>query len=215
MVTQGATTGGMPKALDGFEDINRYWDNKHNKYVAKILPGQYYVSKNDELIATVLGSCISVCVTDPVLKIGGMNHFMLPKYNSSNDDAWGSTVINAQTRYGNVAMEHLINQLIKHGAHKPRLELKVVGGGRVMKEMTDVGLRNIAFVYDYIADERLKLVKEDVGDLWPRKVLFHPMNGKVWVRKLKKLSNETIIERDMDYMHQLETEKVEGSVDLF
>ena len=62
----------MPKALPGFEGINRYWDNKHNKYVAKILPGQFYISKNDELIATVLGSCISVCVTDPAMRIGGM-----------------------------------------------------------------------------------------------------------------------------------------------
>lgn len=215
MASQNAFAGSMPKCLSGFEDINRYWDNKHNKYVAKILPGQYYVSNNDELIATVLGSCISVCITDPIARIGGMNHFMLPKYDSRNEDAWGSTVINAQTRYGNVAMEHLINKLIAHGAHKPRLELKVIGGGRVMREMTDVGLRNISFVYDYIADEHLKLVKEDVGDLWPRKVLFHPMNGKVWVRKLRKLANETILERDMDYMEQLQSEKIEGSVDLF
>ena len=215
MVSSSMNSGAMPKSFPGFEDINRYWDNKHNKYVAKILPGQYYVSRNDELIATVLGSCISVCITDPILKIGGMNHFMLPAYNSANDDAWGSTVINAQTRYGNFAMEHLINDIIKHGGQKSRLELKVIGGGRVMKEMTDVGLRNISFIYDYIADERLKLVKEDVGDRFPRKVLFHPMNGRVWVRKLRKLANDTIIERDIDYMHQLDIGQVEGSVDLF
>lgn len=205
----------MPKALPGFEGINRYWDNKHNKYVAKILPGQFYISKNDELIATVLGSCISVCVTDPAMRIGGMNHFMLPRHVDGNDDIWGSTVINAQTRYGNYAMEHLINELMKNGAHRSRLELKVVGGGRVMRDMTDVGLRNIAFIYDYIAEEHLKLISEDVGDLWPRKVLYNPLNGKVWVRKLRKLANDTILDRDREYMAQLESERVEGTVDLF
>jgi len=206
---------GMPNALPGFEEINRYWDTSHGYYSAKILPGQYYVSKNDELIATVLGSCISVCVTDKVAGIGGMNHFMLPVYSRDQADSWGSTVISAETRYGNFAMEHMINDVIKHGGVKSRLELKVIGGGRVMDQMTDIGLRNISFVYDYIANERLLLVKEDVGDRYPRKVLFHVKTGKVKVRKLKKVNNSTLLQRDNEYLSKLNAETVGGSVDLF
>jgi len=205
----------MPDALPGFEDINRYWDTSHGYYSAKILPGQYYVSKNDELIATVLGSCISVCVIDRVAGIAGMNHFMLPIYSQGHADSWGSTVISAETRYGNFAMEHMINDIIKYGGVKSRLELKVIGGGRVMDKMTDVGLRNISFVYDYIANERLQLVKEDVGDRYPRKVIFHVKTGKVKVRKLKKVNNTTLIERDSEYLKKLNTETIGGSVDLF
>lgn len=205
----------MPGALAGFEDINRYWDASHGFYSAKILPGQYYVSKNDELISTVLGSCISVCATDRVAGVSGMNHFMLPLYSENHKDSWGSTVISAETRYGNFAMEHMINDIIKFGGVKSRLELKVIGGGRVMEKMTDVGLRNIAFVYDYIANERLQLISEDVGDRYPRKVIFHVKTGKVKVRKLKKVNNTTLIERDAEYMTKMKTEKFEGSVDLF
>ncbi|MEW5056047.1 chemotaxis protein CheD [Cycloclasticus sp. 46_83_sub15_T18] len=205
----------MPSALPGFEEINRYWDTSHGYYSAKILPGQYYVSTNDELIATVLGSCISVCVTDKVAGIGGMNHFMLPIYSREQADSWGSTLISAETRYGNFAMEHMINDVIKHGGVKNRLELKVIGGGRVMDQMTDIGLRNISFVYDYIANERLQLVKEDVGDRYPRKVLFHVKTGKVKVRKLKKVNNSTLLQRDSEYLNKLNTQTVGGSVDLF
>ena len=205
----------MPDALPDFEEINRYWDPTHGHYSAKILPGQYYVSKNDELIATVLGSCISVCAIDKVAGVAGMNHFMLPLYTKDHDDSWGSTVISAETRYGNFAMEHMINDIIKHGGVKSRLELKVIGGGRVMDKMTDVGLRNISFVYDYIANERLQLVKEDVGDRYPRKVIFHVKTGKVKVRKLKKVNNTTLIERDTEYLNKLNTEAIGGSVDLF
>jgi len=205
----------MPPPLPGFENINRYWDTSHGFFSAKILPGQYYVSNNDELIATVLGSCISVCAYDRVAGVGGMNHFMLPLYTDRHKEAWGDTVISAETRYGNFAMEHMINDIIKHGGVKSRLEIKVVGGGRVMEKMTDIGLRNISFIYSYIADEHLQLVSEDVGDKYPRKVLFHVKSGKVKVRKLKKVNNTTLIQRDQEYVKQLNSGELDGSVDLF
>lgn len=205
----------MPEALPGFSDINRYWDTSHGHYSAKILPGQYYVSKNDELIATVLGSCISVCAYDRIAGIGGMNHFMLPLYTDKHDESWGQTVISSETRYGNFAMEHMINDIITNGGVKARLEIKVIGGGRVMEKMTDVGLRNISFIYDYIANEHLQLVSEDVGDKYPRKVLFHVKTGKVKVRKLKKVNNTTLLERDAEYISKLNSEELDGSVDLF
>lgn len=204
----------LPSALEGFEGINRYWDASHGYYSAKLLPGEYYVSDNDELIVTVLGSCISVCAYDRIAGVGGMNHFMLPLRSDGHVDGEG-TIISSETRYGNFAMEHMINDIIKHGGVKSRLEMKVIGGGRVMEKMTDIGLRNISFVYDYIANERLKLVSEDVGDKYPRKVLFHVKTGKVKVRKLKKMKNTTLLERDAEYINTLQTTDLDGSVDLF
>lgn len=96
--------------LDGFENINRYWDKTSNCHAAKILPGEYYVTINKEIIVTVLGSCISACIRDKKLKIGGMNHFMLPE-NKASQNTWN----NLATRYGNYAMEHMINDILKNG----------------------------------------------------------------------------------------------------
>jgi len=84
-----------------------------------------------------------------------------------------------------------------------------------MEKMTDIGLRNISFIYSYIADEHLQLVSEDVGDKYPRKVLFHVKSGKVKVRKLKKVNNTTLIQRDQEYVKQLNSGELDGSVDLF
>ena len=76
----------LAQSLPGFDNINRYWDRKHEMAAAKILPGEYYVTNHEEIITTVLGSCVSACVRDRVLGIGGMNHFMLPE---SEGGQWG------------------------------------------------------------------------------------------------------------------------------
>ena len=92
------SSSGLPKTLSGFEDINRYWDEKHDIYAAKILPGEFYVSMTGELITTVLGSCISACIRDKKTGVGGMNHFMLPTDTRRNPNSWNDTPVNAQTR---------------------------------------------------------------------------------------------------------------------
>ncbi|MFT6857551.1 MAG: chemotaxis protein CheD, partial [Thalassolituus oleivorans] len=97
----------QPKALPGFEHVNRYWDNVHQVWSAKILPGEFYVSTHGEMIVTVLGSCISACIRDRVLGIGGMNHFMLPVQNENSSENWGSNPVTQESRYGNWAMEFL------------------------------------------------------------------------------------------------------------
>ena len=135
-------------------------------------------------MTTVLGSCVSACVRDSRLKIGGMNHFMLPLDGSQGTSAWGATV-SAATRYGNVAMERLINDILKLGGRREDLEIKLVGGGRVLAEMTtDIGARNIAFVREYVKDEGFKVLGEDLGDVFARKVVYFPESGRIRVRKL-------------------------------
>ena len=102
----------LPVALPGFEAINRYWDTVHEMPAAKILPGEYYVTSGQELVTTVLGSCVSACIRDRIFGVGGMNHFMLPI--SGDSKGWGGAVdvTSTATRYGNFAMEHMINESI-------------------------------------------------------------------------------------------------------
>ena len=205
----------MPRALRGFEAINRYWDKVHAVYAAKILPGEYYVTIHDEVIVTVLGSCVSACIRDKVFGVGGMNHFMLP---SGGDP--GKPVISGNsdaTRYGNHAMEQMINDILKNGGRRENLEIKIFGGGKVLQNMQtlDVGSRNIAFIKEYIRAESLKLLAEDVGDVYPRKVMFFPASGRVRIKKLRSLHNNTIIERENDYLQQIESQPVVGDIELF
>jgi chemotaxis protein CheD len=203
----------QPRVIRGFEDINRYWDRQNHVWAAKILPGEYYVTTSEELIVTVLGSCISACVRDPIFGVGGMNHFMLPS--SSAAERYGSMQLSDAARYGNYAMEHLINDILKQGARRENLELKLFGGGKVMAKLSDVGLRNIEFVQEYVHTEGLNVVAEDLGDIYPRKILYNPITGKVRMKKLRSMHNNTVFERETRYMQQLKQEPVAGEVELF
>ncbi|MGE3539893.1 MAG: chemoreceptor glutamine deamidase CheD [Candidatus Tectimicrobiota bacterium] len=211
----GLTSHTLPKALPGFEQINRYWDPVNHMFAAKILPGEYYVTVENEMIVTVLGSCVSACVRDPIYGIGGMNHFMLPAGHREGSDPWGNNGMGDAARYGNYAMELLINAILKFGGSRANLEVKITGGGKILRHMTDVGERNIAFVREYIRTEGLRLLAEDVGDIYPRKVYYLPMPGKVRLQKLRAVRNDTIIRREQDYMHHLVAQPARSEVELF
>ena len=200
------------RPLPGFEGINRYWDRQRDIFAAKILPGEYYVTTQDELITTVLGSCVSACIRDPAMRIGGMNHFMLP-----SGGADSRNVANEATRYGNFAMEKLINDVLKNGGRRDKLEIKLFGGGNVLKNMgaTDIGGRNIQFVREYLQTEGFKVVAEDLGDIFPRKVVYDPISGKVQVKKLRKMHNDTITQRELGYRKNIEQAPVAGDIELF
>ncbi len=205
--------GRQPRALVGFSSINRYWDKVHDIYAAKLLPGEYYVTLHGEMIVTVLGSCVSACVRDKVFGIGGMNHFMLPigAYGSGSNSSWNC----AATRYGNFAMEALINDILKNGGRRENLEVKVFGGGKILEHMTNIGNMNISFVREFIKTESLTLLAEDLGDIYPRKVHYFPQTGRVKMKKLRSMHNSTIIERETSYMDSLDAQPIEGEVDLF
>lgn len=205
--------GRQPRALRGFSKINRYWDKTHETYAAKLLPGEYYVTLHGEMVVTVLGSCVSACIRDKVFGIGGMNHFMLPigAEGGSSNNSWNS----AATRYGNFAMEALINEILKNGGRRENLEVKVFGGGMILENMTNIGKMNISFVRDFIKTESLNLLADDLGDIYPRKVHYFPQTGKVKMKKLRSMHNNTIIERETSYMDSLETQPIEGEIDLF
>lgn len=204
----------IPKATPGFEGINRYWDKKMRLPAAKIMPGELYVSTQGEMIVTVLGSCISTCIRDRELGIGGMNHFMLP-IQGKHSGNWGNDAASSATRYGNWAMEYLINAILKLGGSKKNFEVKVFGGGKVLANTTDVGKNNIEFVTEYLKSEMLLTVAKDVGGIYPRKVLYFPDTGKVKMRRLIRVNNTTIAERETAYRKTLDNAPKEGGVELF
>jgi len=200
----------LHRTLPGFESIKRYWDKTHDCVAAKILPGEYYVSATNELITTVLGSCISVCIRDSKNGIGGMNHFMLPTDKNVND-----TVVSEAARYGNYAMEHMINDILHYGGERRNLEFKVFGGGKVLDMKMDIGKKNIDFVFEYLKMESYKVISNDVGDVYPRKVIYFPISGVARVKKLKKLHNQTIISRENKYLDEIKQAPVSGDIELF
>jgi chemotaxis protein CheD len=189
---------------------NVYYDRTFDCQAAKILPGEYYYTGRDMLIVTVLGSCVSACIRDRVTGLGGMNHFMLP-------DGGDNGPVSASMRYGTYAMEVLINDLLKAGARRENMEAKVFGGGAVLRGFSamNVGERNAAFVMEYLKTEKMRVVAEDLNDIWPRKVYFFPKSGKVLVKKLMQTHNDTLAKREQDYASRLKVTPVGGEIDLF
>ena len=184
-----------------------FYADHHFQYDAvKVLPGEYYVSNEDLVVMTVLGSCIAACIWDGKARTGGMNHFMLPE----GEDGSG--------RYGSYAMELLINEMLKLGARRETMQAKVFGGGQVMAGFTtmNVGERNTKFVLDYLATERIPVVSQDVLDIHPRKVCFFPVTGKALVKRLAHSHPETlVVEERKGNAASVAKSTAGGSVDLF
>lgn len=190
---------------------NRYFDARFALEAVKILPGEYYVTTSDKVLVTVLGSCVSACIRDRERGVGGMNHFMLA------DGSAASGNLSASARYGTYAMEILINHLLKLGARRNYLEAKVFGGGRVMATLSSsqVGERNSRFVLDYLKTEGVPLRAHDLLDVYPRKIYFFPSTGRVLVKKLIHLHNDTLARREREYAARLTEEPIAGDVELF
>ena len=190
-----------------FSHINRYVDRVNQCVAAKLMPGEFYISRNKEMITTVLGSCVSACIYDPNLKIGGMNHFMLPEK--------GASAADESARYGIFAMETLINELMKCGCQKKDLKVKLFGGGQIIQNMSDVGRKNILFAKNFLFAEGMRLEASDLGLIFPRKVNFFPHTGKAMVKRLRSLHNDTIEQREKQYAASLRQEEITGDIELF
>lgn len=158
--------------------LPRYYDSRFNAIAVKVLPGQHYVTdRPDEMLVTVLGSCVAACIRDPVAGVGGMNHFMLPE---SLSGRWGGE--NAALRYGNHAMAQLIAEILWHEGRLDRLEVKLFGGSAVGGAR--VGEENAAFALRFLQDAGLKVVAQHLGGTLPRAIKFFPVTGRVLMRQL-------------------------------
>ena len=197
---------------DAFRHIRRLRDARFPHEIAAILPGEFFVSASPMIVYTVLGSCISACIRDPVVGVGGMNHFMLPKPKEGGNDSWGESA-----RYGSYAMESLINEILKQGGMKSRLEVKLFGAGKIYEGKIDVGARNAEWVLGFLKTEGLRPVKSDLGDVCPRKVYYFTESGRVLMKKIERLKNKTILDREEEYATKIRAveQPVEEDVTLF
>lgn len=205
----------LPPALAGFEGVSRYFDTVHQCFAAKITPGEYYATRRGEVIITVLGSCVAACIRCRRSGVGGMNHFLLP-LRGGNQKVDPNDPFNVATRYGNYAMESLINAILSAGGSRSTLEAKLFGGGSVIPGMTsDVGKQNVAFARQYLEQEGIPILAQDVGGFYPRKVQYFPETGRARSKKLYKLHNRTVREREEQLANAVKEEPVRGDVDLF
>ena len=209
----GVLSTDLPRSLPGFESVRRY-RNATGQIIAKLLPGDFYVTESDEVLDTVLGSCVSACIRNTRRGIGGMNHFMLPRPSGNGDDTWGS-VAGRATRYGSASMEQLINRILSGGGSRADLEVKIFGGGRVLSSLTDVGNHNVLFVREFLRAEGLRVTSEDVGETCPRHVQYFPQTGRVRVRHLNSRHSTDVVSHEQKYLSGLEQAPVAGEIDLF
>lgn len=215
MSTDIAAQGGCPPPLAGFESIERTWNPIFELYSARVLPGQFYVTQSDEIITTVLGSCVSACIRDPQSGIGGMNHFMLPGGDGlrNNDPDGGAALL---TRFGVAAMESLINELLKLGVKRGNLEMKLFGGGNILgMRGQHVGMRNIRFVREFARLERIAVSAEDLGGDVPRKINYFPKTGRVMLKRLRASQVDGVAVREKQYQSTLVADEKTGTIDLF
>ena len=189
----------------------RYFDPRFEATIITVAPGEHEITAaKDEIVATVLGSCISVCMRDPSAGVGGLNHFLLPKNNGASDAGAGE-------RYGDTAMEVLINGLLKRGAKRSNLEAKVFGGARVLSgaTMLAIGDGNIAFVTDFLNREGIPIVSKDVGGTRSRRIHYHPSTGRAWVQHVQPTSRDSGQEQEVAYLNRLKTQPVAGEIEIF
>lgn len=189
-------------------DVMRYEDPRFRVPAAKLLPTQYLAVDDGTALVTVLGSCVAACLRDPVLRIGGMNHFMLPDGEASDG---------APARYGSHAMELLINDLLKRGASRRRLEAKVFGGANVLPGFTSnpVGSRNAEFINGYLDAEGIPVLASDLGGIHPRKIWFFPETGRVMLQRLAHAHDAEVAAAERAARAALSRKPRSGGVELF
>lgn len=150
---------------------------EYERIARNINPGGWAI-ETERPISTLLGSCVAVCLFDPQLSLGGMNHFLLPSTSGANADV--DVILN-----GDYSMEVLVNGLLNKGANKSRLLAKAFGGGTIVSSIRmAIGERNSAFAHEWLARERIKLVASDFNGPWSRKIVFVPRSGEAFCRRI-------------------------------
>jgi chemotaxis protein CheD len=177
----------------------------------RLLPGEHHVTDDPgRTIVTVLGSCVAACIRDHAAEVGGMNHFMLPQ---SEIGDWGEAM--ASLRYGNFAMERLINDVLSRGGRRNSLEIKVFGGANVRQNGTNLGWLNAQFVEAYLAAERLPIAARHLYGIYPRRVQYIPTTGKVAMLELRRQADLAVVETEESYGQMLKKMPLDGSTELF
>lgn len=183
-----------------------HFHHSFQKLMYIIKPGEFYATKDDVILSTVLGSCISVILYDEKSKVAGLNHFMLP------GNKKGDEIPMVDAKYGIHAMELLINAMYKQGASKERLKAKVFGGGSVLAGTARSTIRvpeeNIEFTFAFLQTERIPVISSDVGGNRARKIFLFPSNFRVILKRLSDRTLGPVKEEETLYLQNLR-EKIE------
>ena len=199
-----------PDSAEFDDNRRRYFDRGMGLHVVNVFQGDYYVTpRKDEVLTTVLGSCISACIRDPMTGYGGMNHFLLPAGNTEQEQSSYSL------RYGTFAMEQLINDILSHGGQRERLEIKVFGGGNVVKGLSGVGHKNADFIESFLRNEGLRIAGSDLRGHSPRKIQYLPRSGKVRMRHLDTSLGQKIAEKETGSNIKTQVQEETGTIELF
>ena len=169
-------------------------------------PGDYRVSDRPLLMSTLLGSCVAVCLYDPIKRVMGMNHFLLAERRHAGDQP---VLASEAGRYGIHAMELLINAMLRKGAQRSRLQAKAFGGGNVLGSKCTgedgfrcVGTTNVAFIRDFLSRDRIPLVAADLGGNHGRQIHFSGDDYSVYVRQIPIQQGRQVIEQERLYWRE-------------
>ncbi len=144
----------------------------------QVKEGDYRVSGDPNVVlSTFLGSCVAVCMRDPEIRLGGMNHFLLPGDDDFLDPRHAE-------RFGVHLMEVLINGLMSHGASRDRIEAKLFGGAQILSHGRDIGQANANFARKFLRVEGIRIVASSLGGDRGRRVEFRPCSGQARQRRL-------------------------------
>jgi chemotaxis protein CheD len=202
--------GTEPEVAEHFTGSKRYFDARENVHVVKVFSGDLHVSHaGGEMLTTILGSCVSACIRDPLTGVGGMNHFLLPGDENSDSQ------VSESARYGVFAMESLINGILKAGGRKDRFEIKVFGGGNVMNNSARIGSQNARFIREFLHKEGFRIASEDLEGDYPRRLHYYPDTGKVMLRHLRRKEDMVVVEEEARYKRAIVTKPMISDIELF
>jgi chemotaxis protein CheD len=190
-------------------DIQRLKDRITQEEIVKIPPGGFYVTTDDnEVLTTILGSCVSACIRDPYANVGGMNHFLLPD--------GPKTELSNVTRFGNFAMETVINEILARGGLRSRLEIKIFGGSNMFENSSiPIGDENVEFVENYLRNEGITITAKHVGGQQARRLHYWPLLGRARMLLLGPQIERTLVADEQTYRKLLASKPVDGGIDLF
>lgn len=175
--------------------------------VINVIQGEFHVSgRPDDVITTILGSCVSACIYDPVRQIGGLNHFLLP----GTDPRERQNI-----KYGAYAMEKLINALLRKGAQRGNLEAKLFGGASVVRSLSDIGKNNGEFAKEFLKDEGIRLVGGSLGGTQGRRIRFWPHTGRAQSMMMQATHDEPSFPAEIFRTKPVPIAPTAGEVDLF
>lgn len=201
-----------PSSTRATASSRSYFDARFDALVHPVAPGAHAINgKASEMLSTVLGSCIAVCLRDEKKRIGGLNHFMLPAL------ADGQVQNRHAMLYGDTAMEVLINALMRAGCDRRNLEAKVFGGARIAAayDQSAIGERNAQFAVDFLCHEGITVKSRDTGGSSPRRVLFEPWSGRVLVQHIDPLATADLARTEAKHQAAISVKRTASIVEMF